>query len=85
MGQSVQSRLMARKRFLGCFRKCFTARHWRFLREDLPPEAARDRVTRLHYGVMSSVVIPLSVGGGPFFGVLAFDSLGKSALGPSCL
>ena len=56
-----------------------------FSTEDLPPEAARDRETRLHYGVMSSVVIPLSVGGGPFFGVLAFDSLGKKRAWPQLL
>ncbi|WP_373499777.1 sigma 54-interacting transcriptional regulator [Desulfococcus sp.] len=43
--------------------------------QDLPPEAARDQETRSHYGVKSSVVIPLSTGGGPFIGVLTFDTL----------
>ena len=43
--------------------------------EELPPEAARDQESRRHFGVKSSVVIPLSVGGGPLIGVLAFDTL----------
>jgi hypothetical protein len=54
-----------------------------FSTENLPPEAARDKETRRHYGVMSSVVIPLSVGGGPLVGVLASTLWGGSAPGRS--
>ena len=43
--------------------------------ENMPPEAARDQETRRLLGVKSSVVIPLSAGGQPFIGVLAFDTL----------
>jgi len=43
--------------------------------EDMPPEAARDIESLRHYGVKSSVVIPLSAGGGPLIGVLSFDTL----------
>ena len=39
---------------------------------DLPPEAGRDRENYLAYGTKSGVYIPLSVGEGPVFGVLAF-------------
>jgi len=43
--------------------------------EQLPPEAARDQETRRHFGVKSSVVIPLSAGLRPLIGVLSFDAL----------
>lgn len=40
----------------------------------LPPEAATDRKSWEEYGIHSSLIIPLTVGGGPLVGVLAFDS-----------
>jgi len=43
--------------------------------ERMPPEAARDQEMRRHFGIKSSVVIPLSTGGGPIIGVLTFDTL----------
>lgn len=43
--------------------------------EDMPPEAARDKESRRFFGIKSSVVLPLSVGGGPLIGVVSFDSL----------
>ncbi|MBC2709811.1 MAG: sigma 54-interacting transcriptional regulator [Desulfosarcina sp.] len=45
--------------------------------ESMPPEAARDQESRRHFGIQSSVVIPLSAGGGPVIGILAFDTLRK--------
>jgi formate hydrogenlyase transcriptional activator len=39
---------------------------------DLPPEAARDRENFRAYGTRSNVVVPLSVGEGPVFGMVAF-------------
>ena len=39
---------------------------------DLPPEAARDRENFRAYGTKSDVLVPLSVGEGPVFGLLAF-------------
>jgi|GEM_PF-350019 len=39
---------------------------------DLPPEAARDRESRSLFNTKSNVLIPLSVGEGPVFGVLTF-------------
>ncbi|WP_419656152.1 GAF modulated two component system response regulator, sigma54-specific [Desulfosarcina variabilis str. Montpellier] len=48
--------------------------------EDLPSEAARDRETRRDFGVTTSVIIPLSTGGGPIVGVLSFDSLQKKRI-----
>jgi formate hydrogenlyase transcriptional activator len=43
--------------------------------EDMPPEAGREQEFRRFYGVKSSVVIPLSTGGGPLTGILDFDTL----------
>ncbi|MDH4230457.1 MAG: sigma 54-interacting transcriptional regulator [Nitrospirota bacterium] len=39
---------------------------------DLPPEADRDRESFHMYGSKSNVLIPLSVGNGPVFGLLSF-------------
>jgi formate hydrogenlyase transcriptional activator len=39
---------------------------------DLPPEADRDRDTYREYGAKSTVLVPLSVGEGPVFGLLSF-------------
>ncbi len=39
---------------------------------DLPPEAGRDLETFLAFGAKSNVSVPLSVGKGPVFGLLAF-------------
>jgi len=43
-------------------------------REDLPPEAARDREMWVQFGVISSLCFPLSVGGGPVVGALSFNT-----------
>ncbi len=42
---------------------------------DLPPEADRDRETWGLFGTKSTIIIPLSVGGGPVFGALSFASM----------
>jgi len=39
---------------------------------DLPPEAERDRESARVYGAKSDVLVPLSVGEGPVFGMLTF-------------
>jgi PAS domain S-box-containing protein len=43
--------------------------------DDLPPEAASDRETYLHYGVKTGLSIPLSAGGGPYVGFLSFNDM----------
>ena len=43
--------------------------------EDMPPEAARDQESRRHFGIKSSVNIPLSTGGRPIIGILTFDTM----------
>ena len=39
---------------------------------DLPPEASHDRENYIRYGSRSTVVFPLSIGGGTVFGLLTF-------------
>jgi transcriptional regulator with GAF, ATPase, and Fis domain len=41
----------------------------------LPPEAMKDKESWEEYGVHSSLVFPLSVGGGSVIGILAFDNM----------
>ena len=43
--------------------------------EKMPPEAAQDQASRRGFNVKSSVVIPLSAGGGPVIGVVSFDDV----------
>ena len=43
--------------------------------EDLPAEAARDREVWRHFGIKSTLVIPLSAGGGPLIGALSFNDM----------
>jgi PAS domain S-box-containing protein len=43
--------------------------------ERLPPEAARDQEMRRHFGVKTSVGIPLSIGAGRIIGFISFDNL----------
>lgn len=45
--------------------------------DDLPEEAARDREAFKLYGTKAGVYVPLSVGQGPVFGVLAFAAMEK--------
>ena len=46
-----------------------------FSNDDLPDEAAIDRASRIHYGVESTVVMPLRPGGRRIIGVLTFETL----------
>lgn len=43
--------------------------------EDLPVEAVRDRESARHIGVKSSLLLPLSVGGGQTIGILALNAM----------
>jgi formate hydrogenlyase transcriptional activator len=43
--------------------------------EDVPAEAARDQETWRHYGIKTTLTIPLSAGGGPIIGVLSFNTM----------
>ena len=64
------------------FKKMLCGETLAFSTEGMPPEAARDQEARRNYGIKSSVVIPLSTGGGPLTGVLTFDTLQEERAWP---
>lgn len=45
--------------------------------EDAPPEASRDKETWHHFGVKTTLTVPLSMGGGDPFGAVSFNDLEK--------
>ena len=52
---------------------------------DIPLEAGRDRESFALYGIKSVVVVPLSVGGGPIFGLLTFSVLREERAWPETI
>ena len=52
---------------------------------DIPVEAGRDRESFALYGIKSVVVVPLSVGGGPIFGLLTFSVLREERAWPETI
>jgi len=53
--------------------------------DELPAEAAVDRESARLRGIKSSLCFPLSVGGAPPFGILAFNTLGEEHAWPDAL
>ncbi len=53
--------------------------------EELPPEAARDREVWRHFGIKTTLTIPLSAGGGPLVGALSFNDTQKERPWPDAL
>ena len=74
-GPSRPEGIDAQKSFPWVLQKVLSGETLVLSTEDMPPEAAIDQESRRYFGVMSSVVLPLSTGGGPLIGVLTFDTL----------
>jgi transcriptional regulator with GAF, ATPase, and Fis domain len=53
--------------------------------EELPPEAARDQEVWRHFGIKTTLTIPLSAGGGPVIGALSFNDMKKERPWPEAL
>lgn len=53
--------------------------------EQLPAEAARDGESWRRYGVKTSLTVPLSVGGGPPFGALSYNTVREEREWPAAL
>jgi formate hydrogenlyase transcriptional activator len=53
--------------------------------DDLPPEASRDRETWSHFGIKTSLTIPLSAGGGPPVGALSFNTVQREREWPDSI
>ncbi len=50
--------------------------------DDLPAEAARDREVWRHFGVKTTLTLPLSSGTGPIIGALSFNDMQKERIWP---
>lgn len=74
-GPPVPEQMDARGSFPWALQEIQRGEPFVIVTEDLPPEAARDQEMRRHYGVKSSLLVPLSAGGGPVIGVLTFDAM----------
>ena len=74
-GPSRPERLIAEEVFPWHCKKMMAGEILAFSTEDMPPEAIRDQEALRHYGVKSSVVIPLSTGDEQLIGILSFDTL----------
>ena len=85
MARHRPEQIVGEEAFPWLFQKMLCGETLAFSTEDLPPEAERDKETRRQYGVKSSVVFPLKVGGEPLVGVLAFDTLGEERNWPEPL
>jgi len=53
--------------------------------EDVPAEAARDQEIWRHYGIKTTLTVPLSAGGGPLFGALSFNTMRAERTWPEAL
>ena len=49
--------------------------------EELPAESARDQEVLRHYGVKSTLAIPITAGGGPLIGVMSFHTMREERTG----
>jgi len=74
-GPTRPTQIDAEQAFPWTYRKILKGRPFTINTDELPAEASRDREVRLHYGIKSSVVIPLKTGGKPTIGVLSFGNL----------
>jgi len=84
-GPSRPEGIDAEKAFPWVLQKMLAGNTLAYSTEDMVPEAAADQESRRHFGVKSSVNIPLSVGGGPLIGVLTFDTLREERDWPDTL
>lgn len=84
-GPSRPEGIDAKKSFPWVLQKMLDGETLAYSTEDMVPEASVDQESRRHFGIKSSVNIPLSVGGGPLVGVLTFDTLYEERAWPDQL
>ncbi len=53
--------------------------------DELPPAAARDQEVWRHFGIKTTLTMPLSAGGGPLIGVLSFNDMREERHWPEAL
>ncbi len=74
-GPPLPERFDAKELLPWSLKQLEAGRYFAVLTEHEPPEAARDQATRRQLGIKSSLCFPLSSGGGPLLGALAFDEM----------
>ena len=82
-GPSRPEKIDAEKSFPWVLKKVLQRETLVLFTDNMPPEAAFDQESRRHFGVKSSVVVPLAVGGAPLIGVLTFDALWEERVWPN--
>jgi PAS domain S-box-containing protein len=72
------TRMSARDNFPWCYQQLMAGRVLAVSSMDrLPAEAARDREVWQHFGIKTSLTLPLTAGGGPAIGFLSFNDIRK--------
>ena len=84
-GPRVPDQMDAQEYFPWCLKQATAGKVIAVSTEAAPPEAARDREMWRHYGIKSSVVVPLLVGGNAFVGALSFNTMLKERIWPDPL
>jgi len=74
-GPPIPERFDAKESLPWSLEQMEAGRYFAVCTEHGPPEAARDQATRRGLGIKSSLCFPLSSGGGPLLGALAFDDM----------
>jgi formate hydrogenlyase transcriptional activator len=74
-GPSQPEQIDAQEAFPWALQKMLRGETLAFSTKNMPQEATRDQESRRQFGVKSSVVIPLSAGGGSVTGAISFDTL----------
>src|SRR5512136_508110 len=82
-GPPAPKRMDAREHFPWCQQQLLAGRVIAVSSlDELPAEARRDRETWLHYGIKTSLTLPLTAGGGPPLGVLSFNTIQEERTWP---
>jgi PAS domain-containing protein len=74
-GPPIPDRMDAQGNFPWCLKQAAAGKIIAVSTEEVPPEAARDQEMWRHYGIKSSLVFPLSVGGNRLIGALSLNTM----------
>jgi formate hydrogenlyase transcriptional activator len=84
-GPPLPDRFDAKEFFPWVLEQLEAGRHFAVCAEHVPPQASRDQATWRSLGIKSSLIFPLSAGGGPVLGALSFDDIREERTWPEPL
>jgi PAS domain S-box-containing protein len=84
-GPRVPDQMDAQEYFPWCLKQATAGKVIAVSTEEAPPEAARDKEMWRHYGIKSSLVFPLLVGGNTLIGALSFNTMREERVWPKPL